>query len=120
MHHTYTANHLDQGRTRQATSAAQSSACGQAPQDLVAPLCIQDTFLLQEGRSLASAALRHLQSEACEACRVALIHNPAGSAGAVSLQGRAALAASRLQSRRPKIGAFLARLLRPGSGQLLL
>ena len=77
------------------------------------------TFLLQEGRSLALAALGHLQTEASEACRIALIHNPKGQQGEISLQGRAALAASRLQSRRPKIGAFLAMLLRPGTGELL-
>ena len=89
------------------------------PRTLWPHFVFRDTFLLQEGRGLASAALGHLQSEACEACRIALVHNPAGSAGAVSLQGRAALAASRLQSRRPKIGAFLAMLMRPGSGELL-
>ncbi len=74
---------------------------------------------LQEGRSLALAALGHLQTEASEACRIALIHSPKGQQAEVSLRGRAALAASRLQSRRPKIGAFLGMLLRPGTGELL-
>ena len=88
---------------------------------LMIVLCIAHTLfsLMQEGRSLALAALGHLQTEASEACRIALIHSPKGQQGEVSLRGRAALAASRLQSRRPKIGAFLGMLLHSGRGELL-
>lgn len=65
------------------------------------------------------AALKHLQAEASEGCRLALMHNAAEAQVEISLLGRAALAASRLQSRRPKIGAFLTALLQQPTGQLL-
>lgn len=66
------------------------------------------------------AALGHLQTDASEACRIALIHSPKGlQQEGTSLHARAALAASRLQSRRSKIGAFLGNLLRSGTGKLL-
>ena len=87
---------------------------------LLGPHGTHHPTLLQEGRALAVAALGHLQTEASEACRIALIHSPQGSQqGGASLQARASLAASRLQSRRPKIGVFLGMLLRPGTGALL-
>ena len=70
---------------------------------------------MQEGKRLALAALGHLQEPSSEESRIALIHNPAEGQGEVSLLGRAALAASRLHSRRPKIGAFLAMLLQRGA-----
>lgn len=70
---------------------------------------------MQEGKRLALAALGHLQEPSSEESRIALIHNPAEGQGEVSLLGRAALAASRLHSRRPKIGAFLAMLLQQGA-----
>ena len=121
MLQTGSACQLIQVWTRKVTSGAQSRPVAGLPGKNMSPHFVsRHTVLLQEGRGLALAALGHLQTEACEACRVALIHHPAGEMqGAISLQGRAALAASRLQSRRPKIGAFLARLLQPGSGQLL-
>ena len=66
---------------------------------------------LQGGRNLALAALKHLQTEASGGARVALIHNPEDVQKGISVLGRAVLAASRLQSRRPKIGLFIIRML---------
>ena len=71
---------------------------------------------LQGGRSLALAALKHLQTEASGGARAAIIHNPEDMRKEISVLGRAVLAASRLQSRRPKIGPLLTKLLQESSG----
>jgi len=93
--------------------------------------------VLQEGRSLGRAALGHLEAESSQGSRLALLHNPGGdvtadigaggdvtadvSAGGditadVSMLACALTAASRLQSRRPKIVAFLENLLDSHAG----
>ena len=72
---------------------------------------------LQGGRNLALAALKHLQTEASGGARVALIHNPKDMQQEISVLGRAVLAGSRLQSRRPKIGPFLIMMLQESSGE---
>jgi hypothetical protein len=78
-------------------------------------IVLRGLSVVQEGKRLALAALGHLQEPSSEEARIALIHNPAEGQGKVSLLGHAALAASRLQSRRPKIGAFLAMLVQQGA-----
>ena len=77
-------------------------------------------MVLQGGRNLALAALKHLQTEASGGARAALIHNPEDMQKGISVLGRAVLAGSRLQSRRPKIGPFLIMMLQESSGQLAL
>lgn len=69
----------------------------------------------QEGCALALAALRHLDDESSKGSRVALVPNLAGGAGILS---RALLAASRLQSRRAKIGPFMMELLEQHAGEI--
>ena len=51
---------------------------------------------------------------------MALIHNPMDMQKEISVLGRAVLAGSRLQSRRPKIGPFLITMLKESSGELPL
>ncbi|BDA49281.1 UDP-glucose:glycoprotein glucosyltransferase 1 [Coccomyxa sp. Obi] len=70
----------------------------------------------QEGQKLVLAALGHLEAESSQGARVALIHNP--SKAKISMLARAVTAASRLQTRRPKIVPFLRTLLEshPGVG----
>ena len=72
---------------------------------------------LQGGRNLALAALKHLQTEASGGARLAIIHNPKDSQRGISVLGRAVLAGSKLQSRRPKISPLLIRMLQEPSGE---
>lgn len=62
------------------------------------------------------AALGHLEAESSQESRVALVHNPSKVSADVSVLARAVMAASRLQSRRPKILPFLRSLLESHAG----
>lgn len=73
----------------------------------------------QEGRELLAAGLEYLGDEASEGSRIALLHSPADAGAAPPLWVRAALAAARLPSRRPKIAGFLRTLLERYPGACL-
>ena len=83
---------------------------------------LNESLALQEGRELLAAGLEYLADEASEGARVALLHSPAATAEPPPLWVRAALAAARLPSRRPKIAGFLRTLLEryPGARLALL
>ncbi|KAK9830935.1 hypothetical protein WJX81_007880 [Elliptochloris bilobata] len=68
-------------------------------------------FGSKEGRELLAAGLEYLADESSEGARVSLLHSPAAAGAAPPTWVRAALAAMRLPSRRPKIASLLRALL---------
>ncbi len=78
--------------------------------------CLLSPVCWQEGQKLVLAALGHLESEASQGARVALVHNP--TKAKISWLAGAVTAASRLQTRRPKIVPFLRTLLESHQGAM--